>query len=98
MEYLVRQVSEMKRAQELQTISILMKENQLLWKEVAICRRLWNGIIVMMTEAIEAMKCIETALENFSTETAAAERDWLAFWGIYRESVDYIGSKPPRWI
>jgi hypothetical protein len=75
MEYLVHQVSEMKRAQELQTISILMKENQLLWKEVAI----WNRIIVMMTEAIEAMKCIEKALENFSTETAAAERDWLAF-------------------
>ena len=52
-----------------------MKENQLLWKEVAICHLLWNGIIVMMTAAIEAKKCIERDLENFSNKTAATGRD-----------------------
>jgi hypothetical protein len=97
-EYLIYRVSEMKRVQELRTISTLMKENQQLRKEVIIYRRLWGGIIAIMIKSIQATKSVEKALEGFSTKTAVAERDWLAFWGIYTESVDYVGPKLPQWI
>src|SRR5436190_7038111 len=88
---LIRSVSEEIRAQEYQTISSYMRENQALEEELALYRRAWNGTIILVNEVLQAIAIIKKSLITVDTNVASAEKDWLAFWGIYKES---IGSYP----
>jgi hypothetical protein len=85
----------MKRVQELRTISTLGEENQLLREDLARSRQLWREVTATLTEALEAISWFEKALVNYNSRKTAAERDWLAVWGIYVESVNVGGT---NWI
>jgi hypothetical protein len=91
---LIRKVSEETRAQEHQTIASYIRENQALEEELALHRRAWNGTIMLANEVIQASTIIKKSLITVDADIARAEKDWLAFWGIYKES---IGSHPP-WL
>jgi hypothetical protein len=89
---LIRKVSEETRAQEYQTIDSYIRENQALEEELALHRRAWNGTIMLANEVVQAITIIKKSLITVDANVASAEKEWLAFWGIYKES---IGSHPP---
>ena len=71
-----------------------MRENQALEEELARHQKLWDGAIIMANEVIQAITTIRKSLITVDTKVAGAEKDWLAFWGIYKES---LGEHQP-WI
>ena len=83
---LVRKVSEETRVQEYRTIASYTRENQALEDELALYRMAWNGTIMLANEVIQAITIIEKSLIIVDAGVASAEKDWLAFWGIYKES------------
>jgi argininosuccinate lyase len=91
---LTRQVSGEIRIQEYQTIATYMRENQTLKEELALFRKAWNETIMLVNKVVQVIAIIERSLTAVDTEVASAEKDWLAFWGIYKESP---GLHPP-WI
>jgi hypothetical protein len=89
---LTRIVSEETRVQEYQTIASYMKEIEALEEELALHQREWNGTITLVNEVIKFIMAIKNSLLTVDTNLASAQKKWLAFWGIYQESV---GSRPP---
>jgi hypothetical protein len=83
---LISNVSEEIRKQEHQTIVSYLKENQALEMELALYRREWNGTIMLANEVIQAITVIKKSQVTLNTSLESAEKDWLAFWGIYKES------------
>ena len=94
MTYLIDKVSEETRAQEYRTFAIYMQEKQELEEELELYRKAWNGTLRLVDEVIQAITIIERSLITVRSKVAKAEKDWLAFWGIYEEA---IGSQQP-WI
>ena len=92
MEDLIHHISQTQRLEE------LVKENHRFQKEHALHRRLWIGTICVINMALEGMVIIKEALRDFNAMKASGERDWLAHWGIFIESIDGVGSNPPLWI
>jgi hypothetical protein len=84
---LIRRVSEETRAQEYQTIASYMRENQALEEELTLHQRAWNGTIMLANEVTQAITIIKKSLITVDAKLASAEKDWLAFWGIYKESI-----------
>ena len=97
MERLIQQVSETKRVQELRAISVLMDENELLRDKVLQYRLLRDEILNLVNSGVETLDYINRALRGFRQRTNAANKDWLAFWGIY-ECTSHGGCKPPKWV
>jgi hypothetical protein len=94
MTYLIHKVSEETRTQEYETIASFMRENQALEEELALHQKAWNETIILANKAIQAITTIRKSLITVDTKVAGAEKDWLAFWGIYKES---LGEHRP-WI
>jgi len=92
--YLIHKVSEETRTQEYETIASFMRENQVLEEELALHQKAWNETIILANEVIQAITTIRKSLITADTKVAGAEKDWLAFWGIYKES---LGEHRP-WI
>jgi hypothetical protein len=83
---LISNVSEEIRKQEHQTIVSYLKENQAIEKELALYRREWNETIMLANEVIQAITVIKKSLVTLNTSLESAEKGWLVFWGIYKES------------
>ena len=83
---LIRSVSEEIREQEYQTITSYIRENQAVEEELALYRRAWNGTIMLANEVIQAITIIKKSLITVDANLTSAEKDWLAFWGIYKDS------------
>ncbi|KAH9206344.1 hypothetical protein DL95DRAFT_315737 [Leptodontidium sp. 2 PMI_412] len=94
MTYLIHKVSEQTRTQEYETIASFTRENQALEEELALHQKAWNGTISMANEVIQAITTIRKSLVKVETKVGRAEKTWLAFWGIYKES---LGEHRP-WI
>ena len=88
------QVSVETRTQEYETIASFMRENQALEEELARHRKAWDTAIIMANEVIQAITTIRKNRIIVDAKVAGAEKDWLAFWGIYRES---LGEHQP-WV
>lgn len=94
MSCLIHMVSEESREQEHQLIASYESENRMLEEELALYREAWNGTIMLANTVIRAFAIIKRSQVTFDKVVEDAEKDWLAFWGIYKECV---GSHPP-WI
>lgn len=94
MTYLMYRVSEQTRTQEYETIASFTRENQALEGEVALHQKVWNGTISIANEVIQIITTIRRSLVKVETKVESAEKTWLAFWGIYKES---LGEHRP-WI
>ncbi|KAF8852977.1 hypothetical protein BDZ45DRAFT_599234 [Acephala macrosclerotiorum] len=82
---LMRNVAEEIRLQEYQTIATYMRENQQLAEEAERYRIAWNQTIKFLNQAICSITSIHRALASMDSNVTKAEKDWLAFWGIYKE-------------
>jgi len=78
---LTRQMQEVLRTGQLDTINRLGAENSLLYHLIAAYRKQWSLIIDLIQQAQEALVGLQRALEHCLSEEIAAERDWLAFGG-----------------
>ena len=94
MSQLIHEVSEEAKDQEYETIASYRRENQALEEELALHRKTWNGTIMLANKVIETVTMIKKSVVTVDVKLEDAEREWLAFWGIYKESP---GSHPP-WI
>lgn len=94
MSQLIHEVSEEAKDQEYETIASYRRENQALEEELALHRKAWNGTIMLANKVIETVTMIKKSVVTVDINLEDAQREWLAFWGIYKESP---GSHPP-WI
>ena len=91
---LLKEVSEETLIQEHRMIASYISENKRLEEELVLYRKAWNGTIKLANEAIQAITSFERIIFRVNTKVARAERDWLAFWGIYKES----NGSHPSWL
>ncbi len=94
---LLRQLSEMKRVQEIRTIYALSNENQALREEIAIHYRRQIRMMAIFSKIVKMKALVEKALKEFDSKSAGATKDWLAFWGIYAEAGRFAAVQP-QWI
>jgi hypothetical protein len=52
---------------------------------------IWSLTATLLREPYEAVVILQGILERSHYEKAAAEQDWLAFWGIKYESGQELG-------
>jgi hypothetical protein len=91
---LIRMVSEETKIQEYQMIHSYIKENQALEEDLAHYRKIWAGRLHVVNEALQAITTMRSSFRTLKKKAASAEKDWLAFWGIYKE----IRGPHPPWI
>jgi len=94
MKYLNRRVAEETRIQEYETVASFMRENQALEEELIRYQQVWDGSITMANDVIQAIMMIRKSLVTVDRKVAGSEEKWLAFWGIYKESL----GEPQPWI
>jgi hypothetical protein len=88
---LLERVNEFQRRAELDTIESLRKENEQLRERITHLEKIWSLIATLLREPYEAVVILQGILERSHYEKAAAEQDWLAFWGIKHESGQELG-------
>jgi hypothetical protein len=52
----------------------------------------------MLEKTYQAALALEKALENCIDEDIAAEKQWLAFWGIKKECTTRYNYSPAGWL
>jgi hypothetical protein len=95
---LIDRVEELQRIDQLETIQELMRKNSLLQQVAIEYQRQWCCTIDLLDKAQEAVLVLQRTVEHFSTENEAAERAWLAAWGIERSETDLRTGNPAGWI
>lgn len=91
---LMGKLTEEIRLQEYHTIAAYRQENRELEEELALYRTLWNRTITLANNVIYSVAVLERHLKIVDIKVAGAEKKWLAFWGIYKES----SGSHPAWI
>lgn len=98
LDLLINRVEELQRIDKLETIRELTRRNALLQQVVAEYQRHWCCTIDLLEKIQEAVLTLQGAVEHFTAEREAAERAWLASWGIERPEADLRTSNTAGWI
>jgi len=94
---LIREVEEFQTIYQLETIDRLTVENSLLWQLIEYHKRSAR-IMALLERCQKALALLQQALENCTNEKIAAERDWLAFWGVQKDYTKLPKYTPGGWI
>lgn len=97
-EFLIRCVEDFERTSQLETIDRLTKENSLLQHLVIAYQKHWSHTMDLLEQTQRALMTLQRALEHCMSAEIAAERDWLAFWGIRRGGDQLQKVSPGGWI
>ena len=95
---LIQRVEEMQRRGQLDTIERLTVENSLLQHLIHQYQRQWSATIDLLEKTHQALLSLQKAIEHYVGDGIAAERDWLAFWGITRECTERSRRCPGGWM
>jgi hypothetical protein len=98
LDLLINRVEELQRLDQLETIQNLTRKNSLLQEVVTEYQRQWYCTIDLIEKTQEAVFILQEAIQHFNVETEAAERVWLALWGIERPEADLQTCNPAGWI
>ncbi len=98
LDLLINRVEELQRIDKLEAIQKLTHENSLLQQVAVEYQRQWCCTIDLLEKTQEAVLVLQRAVEYFSAENEAAERAWLAAWGIERSEVDLRTCNLAGWI
>jgi hypothetical protein len=85
LDLLTQRVEEFQRMHQLETIERLTTENTKMQNAIVKYQKLWCSTIELLGEAYQALQSLQRAFENCVDEDIAAEKEWLAFWGIKKE-------------
>lgn len=83
---LITRVEEFQRINQLDTIERLIKENSLLDNLVMAYQTNWSHTMDLLEQTQRALNNLQKAFDYCIGEEIAAERDWLAFWGIQKHN------------
>jgi hypothetical protein len=97
LDLLAQRVEEFQRMHQLETIERLTAENTKMQNAIVKYQKLWCLTIELLEEAYQALQLLQRAFEHCIDEDIAAEKDWLAFWGIKKEHHGQRYS-PAGWI
>ena len=76
-------------------IERLTNENREMQNAIVKYQKLWCSTIELLEEAYQALQALQRAFQHCIDEDIAAEKDWLAFWGIKKGNQHY---SPAGWI
>ena len=76
----------------------LARDTALLQRLVVAYQRQWRWTLVLLEKTRTAVASLRNALEHCCRESVAAERAWLAFWGIQKEPSGPGAYSPAGWI
>jgi len=93
---LLQTITEEVRLQELRTISLYLEEIQQLESQLNTYRRVWKEVIYVADKVIQAIASIEKSRTRFRSRVKRAEKEWLAYWGIYKECIKQ--QSHPIWL
>jgi hypothetical protein len=82
---LLSRVEELQRSEKLETLQKLTHRNALLQQVVIDYQQQWCCTLALLEKTHEARLSVQKAMERCVNESAAAERTWLAYWGIKKE-------------
>jgi len=97
-ESLIKRVDEYQRRDHMETIERLTTENSLLQHVVVKYQKNWCLTIEILEKTHQAVLTLQKSLEHCINEDIAAERQWLAFWGIKKECATRQNYSPAGWI
>jgi hypothetical protein len=97
-ELLINRVEEVQRRDQLEVIQRLTLDNSLLQQLVINYQKQWCWTLDLLEKTQEAVLLMQKALERCIEADIAAEKDWLAFWGIGKEHTKRSGYSPAGWI
>ena len=97
-ETLIQRVEEFQKRDQLESLERVTRENFLLQRRLVRYQEYWCSTLDLLQKAHEVVQSMHNALEKYTREEIAAERDWLAFWGIKMESTKDLGYSPGGWI
>ncbi|KAI3573901.1 hypothetical protein IWW34DRAFT_634373 [Fusarium oxysporum f. sp. albedinis] len=83
---LISRVEEFERMNQLDTIERLIKENSLIDNLVMAYQKHWSRTMDLLEQTQRVLNNLQKAFDYCIGEEIAAERDWLAFWGIQRHN------------
>lgn len=95
---LLERVEEFHRRQQLETLEKLTRENSLLQQQIVRYQESSSQTINLLQEVHNIVALIQDARGRCRHKELAADRDWLAFWGIRDEPTDGSGYYPADWI
>lgn len=98
LDLLIDRVEELQRIDKLEAIQKLTHENSLLQEVAVEYQKQWCCTIDLLEKTQEAVLVLQRVVEYFSAENEAAERAWLAAWGIERSEVDLQTCNFAGWI
>jgi hypothetical protein len=82
---LLGRVEELQRSEKLEDLQKLTRRNMLLQQMVIGYQQQWCSALTLLEKTHEASVSMKKAIEQCVNESAAAERSWLAYWGIKKE-------------
>jgi hypothetical protein len=82
LDLLIDRVEELQRINQLEAIQELTRKNSLLQQVAVEYQRQWCCTIDLLDKAQEAVLVLQRTVEHFSAKNEAAERAWLASWGM----------------
>jgi len=95
---LTRQVEEFRIISQLESINRLDAENALLRQLLVAYRKQWSQVIDLLEQTQRALMILQRALEKCISDEVAAERDWLAYWGVKKDRELPKYEHPRVWI
>jgi hypothetical protein len=97
---LLSRVEELQRSEKLETLQKLTHRNALLQQVVIDYQQQWCYTLALLEKTHEGRQSVLKAMEQCVNESAAAERTWLAYWGIRKEhhKEQNDGSRHAGWI
>jgi hypothetical protein len=79
---LLSRVEEVQRSEKLATLQTLTRRNALLQQVMLEYQQQWCCALKLLEETHHARLSVQKAMERCADESAAAEKAWLAYWGI----------------
>jgi hypothetical protein len=91
---LLSRVEELQRSEKLVALQELTRKNVLLQQLVIDYQQQWCCALNLFEKTHEARLSVQKAMEHCVNESAAAERTWLAYWGIKKEHIRNLRPVP----
>jgi hypothetical protein len=94
-ESLIKRVEEFQKRDRLDTLEKLTAKNSFLQTQIRRYQREWYVTIDLLLKTHDSLLRMQNALGKCFQEQIGAEKNWLAFWGIKRDSSCF---SPAGWI
>jgi hypothetical protein len=91
---------EVQRSEELAVLQKLTRRSVLLQQLIIDYQQQWCCMLNLLEKTNEAQKSVQKAVEHCVNQNAAAERAWLAYWGIKKAHMKNPAASysSPGWI